>query len=136
MSASPTTVRLPLPMLAVLVPNGSTLDDAWVVLVGHHEQVTTTPGGQPVYGDVVGWKPVLPVASQTGAYEAALRLGVAALDGVEPDEWLWQPVNGHPEIDELWAVVDSHDERPEVAVAPLTVLLADGSEQAAEVSRG
>ncbi|WP_326828736.1 hypothetical protein OIE13_22790 [Streptosporangium sp. NBC_01810] len=129
MSDSPITVRLPLAMLDLLVPDGSTLPLAWVVLLGHREQIQTTPDGRPVYGDVTSWQPILPVSYEGRAVAVAERLGAASL-GSEPDQWLWYPAtdDGDLPITELWGVVDGNDVRPEVAIAPLTALLAESQD--------
>lgn len=126
MSASPITVRLPLNMLDLLVPEGSTLPLAWVVLVGDREQIQTTPDGRPVYGPVTRWSPVLPVDTWFSARALAYLLGAASLGGVEPNEWTWSPVSDEcPELVELYGVIDDQHEQTEVAVAPLRALLAD-----------
>ena len=126
MSDFPITVRLPLAMLDLLVPSGSTLPLAWVVLVGHSEQITTTLEGRPVYGAVSAWSPVLPVIGRTEAVTTALQMGAASLDGITPDEWLWSPFSDEcSDVIELYGVFEGHDVRPEVAIAPLTALLAE-----------
>ncbi|MEU8381717.1 hypothetical protein [Streptosporangium sp. NPDC048865] len=125
MSDSPTTVLLPRLMLDLLVPKGSTLAQAWVVLLGDRAQIGTTPDGQPVYGGVTAWHPVLPLADQAEAAAFALRLGAASL-GQEPDEWTWYPGDSEcPDLMDLYGVIDDHDEQTEVAIAPLTALLRD-----------
>ncbi|MEV0830955.1 MULTISPECIES: hypothetical protein [Streptosporangiaceae] len=126
MSDSPITVRLPRLMLDLLVPDGSTLAQSWVVLIGEREQLSTTPDGQAVYGDVTRWSPILPVADWVDARAFAYRLGESSLGGIEPDEWTWSPVSDEcPELAELYGVIDSHDAQTEVAIAPLTALLRD-----------
>ncbi|GAA4221486.1 hypothetical protein FHR32_005106 [Streptosporangium album] len=138
MSDSPITLRLPLAMLDLLVPSGSTLPLAWVVLVGHREQIQTTLDGRPVYGDVTSWSPVMPVADQGEALATAERLGEAAIGGICAAEWNWYPVtdDGDQPITKLWGVVDGDEVRPEVAIAPLLALLADQPKQAPAASHG
>ncbi|SFK91501.1 hypothetical protein SAMN05216275_1418 [Streptosporangium canum] len=134
MSDSPITVRLPRNMLDLLVPEGSTLALAWVVLVGDRAQITTTPDGRPVYGAVTSWNPILPLRDQFEATTFAERLGEASIGGVCADQWLWYPVSGEcPALVELYGVVDDDQVQTEVAIAPLTALLADAPEQAPAV---
>ncbi|GAA2990244.1 hypothetical protein GCM10017559_07820 [Streptosporangium longisporum] len=126
MSDFPITLRLPLAMLDQLVPEGSTLPQAWVVLLASRAQTSTTPDGRPVYGPISGWSPVLPVAYQGEAITTAMRLAEASLGG-EPDQWRWYPATDDDTLPltELFAIVDGDEVCPEVAIAPLTVLLRD-----------
>ncbi|MER5622466.1 hypothetical protein ABT061_15625 [Streptosporangium sp. NPDC002544] len=125
MSTSLITVRLPRLMLDLLVPEGSTFAEAWVVLLGDREQTGTTSDGRPVYGAVTSWSPVLPLPDEAEATAFALRMGESSLGGIEPDDWIWSPVSDEcPALVELYGVVDGHDEQTEVAIAPLTALLA------------
>lgn len=119
-------MRLPRPMLAALLPDGSTLEQAWVVLIGDREHLHTTPAGQPVYGDIIAWDPI-PASPLPGRYEAeaaAERLAEANLDG-PPVQWHWYHTIDGDQVLELWGLVDGHEVWPEVAIAPLALLVGE-----------
>lgn len=132
----PVRVRLPLAMLAELAEGP--LDQAWVVLAGHHEPLRTLPDGRTLWGGIAAWDPVPapPLPGQDKAMVMAERLGAASLD-VEPDQWDWYPATDLDGDDdgqalELYAIVDDRLERMEVAIAPLNALLADVPEASRE----
>lgn len=120
----PVRVRLPLAMLEELAPEGSL--DSWVVLVGDREPLRTTSDGRPVYGGIAAWDPVpAPPLGEAEAKALAVRLSKAEFGGIYADEWHWHPVDGDGRALELCAVFDGDEVRMEVAVAPLTALLAE-----------
>ncbi|MEV7006818.1 hypothetical protein [Streptosporangium sp. NPDC051022] len=123
MSDSPITPRMPRNMLGLLVPDGSSLDLAWAVLVGDREQVGTH-NGRPVYSPTItSWHFVQACSGQADAEYFAKDMGVASLGGVEVDQWAWHFLPGDQGL-ELYA--SDGDEKPtDVAIVPLTALLAD-----------
>ena len=119
---------LPQPMAEVLVPSGSTLADCWVVCLGDREQLSTTSDGRTIYGDVTSWIPVLPLPDKLAALAFGERMGAASLSA-DPDEWGWWPIGDDcPELLELYGVIDGNDARPEVAIVPLSALVAGGGQ--------
>ncbi|MEU1731416.1 hypothetical protein [Streptosporangium sp. NPDC020145] len=108
-------------LLAALVPASSTLETAWVVLIGHHEQIGTHRG-RPLWSPLVSsWSLLAPCPTSDAAGRLAELLGVASL-GAEPDEWRWHS-DDRSDLEELWAVIDGDETAADVAIAPLTVLL-------------
>ncbi|MFC3984945.1 hypothetical protein [Streptosporangium jomthongense] len=125
---APITPTLPLNMLDLLVPDGSTLPLAWAVLVGDREQVGTHDG-RPVYAPTVtSWHLVQVCGYEVDAGHFARDMGRASLGGIEVDQWNWYPASDGDELLELYGVVSGDETAAEVAIAPLTALLHKAGE--------
>ncbi|MER7126691.1 hypothetical protein [Micrococcus luteus] len=124
------SVRLPRPMLEVLIPDGATLETAWAACIGDREQVGTHDG-RPAYGNITRWDLVQVLPDQDTATRFGERLGQASIGDAHTDQWNWYPAtdDGDDPALELWGVVDGNEVRPEVAIAPLTALLLEAGEE-------
>ncbi|MER7213135.1 hypothetical protein ABT340_39240 [Streptosporangium sp. NPDC000239] len=123
---APITLTLSPLMLTALVPDGASLEGAWVVLLGDHDQIGTHDG-RPVYAPAVtSWQLVMPCPTEAAAVRRAELLGTASLGGAQ-DEWRWYS-DDDGQMAELWGLIDGDEVPTEVAIAPLTALLHKAGE--------